>query len=221
MLVDYWLAGHLGKVWLRLRKSLRPEHGDLPALCESLAGGAILSARALYRVEDFAATIWLWASGTPMVCFLVGAVAAKALSGAIPFGVSAGVRSALLLLFGIAGAQMATALYRGGRVRLCLSKADRSAGALPLPPGSPGLPRRSDFWRALDGGDRRRDHPHCRTQGRARIAASDGRSAARVRAAGQDRRIARAPRRGNAHPVGQSIYREADEAVRYVPPGPA
>jgi hypothetical protein len=150
VLVDYWLAGHLGREWLRLRKSMRSDRGDLPALCESVARGAILPARTLSRVEDFAATIWLWTSGTPMVCFLVGAVAAKALSGgAIPFGIAAGVGSALLLLFAIAGAQIATALYRGGRVRLFLNKADGSAGALPLPPGSPGLPRRSDFWIAL------------------------------------------------------------------------
>jgi hypothetical protein len=150
VLVDYWLAAHLGRVWLRLRKSMRRERGDLPLLCASVARGATLSARTLYRVVDFAATIWLWASATPMICFLVGAVAVKALSGgAIPFGIVAGFGSALLLLFGIAAAQIATALYRGGRVRLYLSKADQSAGALPLPPGSPGLPQRSDFWTAL------------------------------------------------------------------------
>jgi hypothetical protein len=150
VLVDYWLAGHLGRVWLRLRKSMRPERGDLPALCASVAHGATLSARTLYRVEDFAVTIWVWACATPIVCLLVGAVAASALSGSrIPVGIVAGIGSALLLLFALAAAQIPTALYRGGRVRLYLSKADLSAGALPLPPGSPGLPRRSDFWTAL------------------------------------------------------------------------
>jgi hypothetical protein len=150
VLVDYWLAGHLGRLWLRLRKGMRSERGDLPGLCASVARGAMLPARTLSRVEDFAATIWLWTSVIPMVFFLVGAVAAKALSGgAIPFAIAAGFGSALLLLFGIAGAQIATAQYRGIRVRLYLSRADRSAGALPLPPGSPGLPRRSDFWIAL------------------------------------------------------------------------
>jgi hypothetical protein len=150
VLVDYWLAGHLGRLWLRLRKSMRPERRDLPGLCASLARGGALPARTLSRVEDFAATIWLWASLTPTICFIVGALAAKALSGgAIPFAIAAGFGSALLLLLGIAAAQVATARYRGNRVRLYLSRADRSAGALPLPPGSPGLPRRSDFWIAL------------------------------------------------------------------------
>jgi hypothetical protein len=150
VLVDYWLAGHLGRIWLRIRKSMRPEHGDLPALCASLARGAILSARTLSRVEDFAVTIWLWASGTLIVCFLAGVLVAKALSGAArSAGFVAGLLLPLPLLFGIAAAQVATAQYRGGRVRNYLRKADRLASALPLPPGSPGLPRRSDFWTAL------------------------------------------------------------------------
>jgi len=150
VLVDYWLAGHLGREWLQLRKGTRQERGDLPELCTSVARGAISPARTLWRVRDFAVMIWLRVSVTPMVFLLIGVVAMKVLSGgAIPFAIALGSASPLLFLFGIAAAQIATAQYRGKHVRLYLNRAGRSAGALPLPPGSPGLPRRSDFWIAL------------------------------------------------------------------------
>lgn len=150
MLVDYWLAGHLGRVWLRLRKDRRKEDGDLPGLCASVARGATLPARTLWRVQDFAGMIWLGVGVTPMVFLLVAGVAAKALSGgAIPFAIAVGSASPLVILFGIAAGQMITIRYRASQIRLYLLRADRAAGALPLPAGSPGLPRRSDFWTAL------------------------------------------------------------------------
>jgi uncharacterized membrane protein YhaH (DUF805 family) len=148
--VDYWLAGHLGRVWLRLRKDRRQEDGDLPGLCASVARGAILPARTLWRVQDFAVMIWLGVGVTPMVFLLAAGVAAKALSGgAIPFAIVVGVTSPLVIIFGIAAGQMVAIKYRANRVRLYLIRADRAAGALPLPAGSQGLPQRSDFWIAL------------------------------------------------------------------------
>ena len=149
MLVDYWLAAHLGRVWLRLRKGKRRDYGDLPGLCASVARGAVLPTWTLRRVQDFAGTMWLWVSVIPMVFLLVVGVALKALHGAIPFAVAIGLASPLLLIFGIAAAQVVTVTYRVNRVRLYLIRADRAAGALPMPPGSPGVPRRSDFWIAL------------------------------------------------------------------------
>lgn len=154
MLIDYWLAGHLGAAWLRLRKGLRTQSGDLPGLCSSVAHGATVSARTLWRVQDFAITAWLRFSQVVMASFLAIGLAigipVKLLSGgALPFAAVVSVTSVTVLASGIAAAQTVTILYRAIRVQLYLRKADRVAAFLPLPPGSPGLPRRSDFWAAL------------------------------------------------------------------------
>lgn len=117
-----WITGWRG-TWAGYGYGSGRARAQSAVICRSCARprGAMLPARTLSRVEDFAATIWLWASVTPMLCFLVGAVAAKALSGgAIPFAIAAGFGSPLLLLFGIAGAQIATAQYRALHVRLYL-----------------------------------------------------------------------------------------------------
>jgi len=43
-------------------------------------------------------------------------------------------------------AQMGLIRYRSNRIRFYLLKAGPQADDEPLPPGAPGLPRRSDFW---------------------------------------------------------------------------
>ena len=43
-------------------------------------------------------------------------------------------------------AQMGLIRYRSTRIRFYLLKAGPQADDEPLPPGAPGLPRRSDFW---------------------------------------------------------------------------
>jgi hypothetical protein len=49
-------------------------------------------------------------------------------------------------LAGVSMAQMGLIRYRSTRIRFYLLKAGPQADDEPLPPGTPGLPRWSDFW---------------------------------------------------------------------------
>jgi len=146
VLVDYWLAGYLGRAWLWLTRGSRRESGDLPGLCAAVARGKMLPARTLERVQNFAGMSWLRVSFAAVPGVVVGGEGGKALFGAagvVSFG------SVFALIAAIGGGQMVAAMMRGNGTRGYLRKADASAGAFPLPPGSPGLPQRTDFWVAL------------------------------------------------------------------------
>jgi hypothetical protein len=147
VLIDYWLAGHLGALWLRLPGGGRKESADLPGLCSSVARGASLPARALGRVQEFALGAWLRLCFAAVAVLLIVGIPAKVLSGgAIPYSAAVGFGTVLALVLGIAAAQIITIRYRSNRSALYLRKAGSAARLQPLPPGSPGLPRRSDFW---------------------------------------------------------------------------
>ena len=51
VIVEYWLAGYVGRVWLQLHKGLRSKFGDLPALCGLVAHGNSLAAGELWRAR--------------------------------------------------------------------------------------------------------------------------------------------------------------------------
>jgi hypothetical protein len=150
MLIDYWVAGHLGAVWLRLKPGRRKEPNDLPLLCLEVARGANVHARTLWRVQDFAVDVWQRLIYVAFAVLLIVGLPWKLLSGgAVPFAAAVSFGSILVLVIGIAGAQMITIGYRSNRNKLYLRKAGWEAPVQPLPPGSPGLPRRSDFWVAF------------------------------------------------------------------------
>lgn len=55
VLVEYWLAGVFGRVWLRLRPGLRPLVGDVPGMAALIARGGQIPAvdlAAVTRVPD-------------------------------------------------------------------------------------------------------------------------------------------------------------------------
>jgi hypothetical protein len=150
MLVEYWLAGYLGRAWLWLRRGLRSATGQLPGLCAAVAQGERLPAGTLWRVQDFAMTVWWGVGMAAMSTLVVGGLAADALfGGAVPLALVMSLGPGLISLFGIAAAQVAMIRYRSGRLQMYLRKAGAAAGWQPLPQGSPGLPRRSDFWLVL------------------------------------------------------------------------
>jgi len=144
MLMDYWLAGWLGRAWLWLRISSRAKNADMPDLCAAVARGETLSARRLCQVQDFAVGVWLRACIVPVVTFITAGVVAKILYGraGVPAALVESVGSVLILLMGIAGAETALLSYRSRQCRLFLSGSRWGS-----PRGR--LPRRSDFWLAL------------------------------------------------------------------------
>ena len=148
-MIDYWLAGYFGQAWLWLRKGLRPLLGDLTGLCQAVARAEPIPAGQLWRAQDFAVRVW-WRFGmVSVLAMLVIGVIAKAAAHGPVLDVAVGVAVTLLCFMTVAGAQVLMIRYRSDRTRLYMSKADAGAGEQPLPPGSPGLPRRSDFWLML------------------------------------------------------------------------
>jgi len=145
MLVEYWLAGCLGRAWLRLHKS--PEFGVLSGECARVARGSALAAEQLWRAQDFAVRVW-WRFGMAVFLLVFPVIGLGALLDPGPAGRDAGAG----LIFGlgcVTGAALAQAgliRYRSGRTRLYLIKSGPQGAGQPLPPGAPGLPRRADFW---------------------------------------------------------------------------
>lgn len=149
-MLDYWLAGRFGHVWLRLHKALRSTSGELPAECVLVAGGQRLSAERLYRVQSFAARVW-WRAG--MATFVVLVLAGFGLTALFPdrVGTDIGVGLVIGAVCGAATAmaQMGLLSFRAGQTRLHLLRAGSHPAPEPMPDGSLGLPRRWDFWLML------------------------------------------------------------------------
>jgi uncharacterized membrane protein YhaH (DUF805 family) len=149
MLVEFWLAGWFGRAWLHVHSSLRPKLGDLPGECGLVARGEQMPAGRLWRAQDFAVRVW-WRFAMAVLLLLLP-----------PAGVALGIMAQLRwhaaetavawLFYAIAAvvivalAQAGLIRYRSSQNRLWWTK-DKSSPEEPLPAGSDGLPRRSDFW---------------------------------------------------------------------------
>jgi hypothetical protein len=147
LMVDYWLAGRFGNVWLRLHKALRATLGELPGECALVASGEPLSARRLYQVQDFAARVW-WRAG--MAVFVLGGPVGIGLVALFPGRVGTDVGVSVLLAAGcFAGAsmlQMGLISFRAGQVKLYTQSSASQGADEPVPAGSLGLPSTWDFW---------------------------------------------------------------------------
>ncbi len=149
-MVDYWLASRFGRVWLRWHGSLRPLLGGLPGECARVARGEPLSAERLWRAQDFAVRVW-WRFGMVSLVPLIPVGLALSAWRHVPWA-AALLGWSFLGLVGLATAAMAQGgmiRYRSDRIRLYLLRADPEAAGEPLLSGSPGCPRRSDFWLML------------------------------------------------------------------------
>jgi hypothetical protein len=150
LMIDYWLAGRFGNVWLGLHKGLRSRIGTMPGECALVASGEQLSAQRLYEVQDFAMRVW-WRAG--MVALLLTAPIALGLTASIPGAAGTDIGTSVMAV----GACLATAAIlemgllsvRCGQSRLYLGKSAREASEEPLPAGSLGLPSKLDFWAML------------------------------------------------------------------------
>jgi len=146
-MLDYWLASRFGRAWLSLHKGLRPRLGDLPSECALVARGEPLPAGRLWRAQDFAVRVWARFGLVVFLPFLPVGIALSALRHVRGLAdVLVGSLLGMASLAGTAMAQGGMIRYRSDRTRLYLLRADQEATEKPLPRGSPGCPRRSDFW---------------------------------------------------------------------------
>lgn len=147
--MEYWLAALFGRVWLRLRPGLQPKLGELPAGAKAVARGSVLPAGRLLRVQDFAARIW---SRFAIVSILLIApvIAVVAVINPGPWGTRVAVDIGLVFvgMAAVAAAQTILLRYRSHRTDAFVLRNLADWDTTPLPVGSLGLPRRSDFWLA-------------------------------------------------------------------------
>ncbi|MBO0834792.1 MAG: hypothetical protein J2P28_04630 [Actinobacteria bacterium] len=150
VLIEFWLASWLGRVWLGMHASLRSALGDQPGECALVARGEQMPAGRLWRVQDFAVRVWFrFAMAVVLLLF--------------PFGFALGLSSqlhlhaaeaALTWLLYVMGCTIMASIamfglirYRSNQNQLRWTKGLSSEDE-PLPQGSDGLPRKSDFWLA-------------------------------------------------------------------------
>jgi len=147
MMVEYWVAGKLGQVWLHVHGSLRPEIGDLPGECARVARGEQLPAGRLWLAQDFAVRVW-WRFGMAMclLCFPFGFALGLFSSVHIVATALTAVFAVLVCCILISAAQGAMLRYRSDQNKLAWTVTGPSAEQEPLPQWSDGLPRKTDFW---------------------------------------------------------------------------
>jgi hypothetical protein len=147
VLLEYWLAGKFGRIWLILHKNLQRTLGDLPGECALVARGQQLTAERLRRAQGFAARAW-WRAGMIMILLIFPVIGIGALLRPGRFGtdIGAGLIFTLGCLAGISIAQMWLLSFRSGLTRKYLAQSGTGAADEPLPLGSGGLPTQWDFW---------------------------------------------------------------------------
>lgn len=150
MLVQFWIAGRAGRLWLAARPGLRPTHGEFPELCLQVSRGADLPAGRLFLAADFAVRVWFRFGA---VVLLAGAalITAVLVSSQSSPAVAAGVTLIAVTGFiaAFSTAMMGMIRYRADRVRLYLRLAEQAAADEVLPARAPGRPQPGDFWTVL------------------------------------------------------------------------
>jgi hypothetical protein len=121
----------------------------MPRECAQVARGHTLAAGRLWQAQDFAVRVWwrfgmalaVLASVTGVVISTLPSRAARDWGSIVPAVLICGAAASM--------GQMGMIRYRSARTRLYLVNADPRNADEPLPPGSPGLPGRYDFWLML------------------------------------------------------------------------
>ncbi len=146
MLVEYFLAGYFGRAWLAVSRRVRRRLAALPGWCGQVARGQDQPASQLGQVQEFAVRAW-WRFGLVAAVLLLPVIGAGAAirPGRIGTDVGVCIMVVLVAAMGVAGAEMAVIRFRAFRTSTYLLRYPAKGGQ-PLPPGSAGLPRQSDFW---------------------------------------------------------------------------
>jgi hypothetical protein len=145
MLVEYYLASRLGRVWLRLHPGLKVRIGDGPDLCLTAAKDRQIQPAQLWRAQEFAVRIW-WRAGMAAVMLTLPVIGLSAAVRPGPVGTDVGVGVILGLgcLAAVAMLQMLVIRLRADQTRRYLLR----GGSKPLDAYEGGYPTRFDFWAA-------------------------------------------------------------------------
>jgi hypothetical protein len=144
MLVEFFLAARLGRVWLRLHPAAKQDWGDGPDDCLMAAKDRDINPALLWRAQEFAVRVW-WrtAMASMLVSFaLVLAVAALLGRGSRVggwIGGSLGLLGVIVLM--AAMIQMMISRYRADQTARYLAK----GGTKPLDGYENGYPTAYDF----------------------------------------------------------------------------
>lgn len=146
-MIEYWVASCFGHWWLRVRASrgdLGSRKGTVIGWVGAASRGAPLTAGELRQAQNYASGVW-WGLGVLSAVLLLPVIGITAAIRPGPAGnnIAVGVMIGLGGVMAVALAQAGLINFRSGRTRDYLR---RGSPEEPLPPGSAGLPRRSDFW---------------------------------------------------------------------------
>jgi hypothetical protein len=143
LIVEYWLADYLGRIWLRVR-GYKTSQEDRSA-CRVVAHGGTMPAGRLWAVQAFAARTWFTAMVVSVILAIAVAFATQPLRTGIWSKVGDGLLLVLINLALISGAQMGMISYRRNQTSRYVLRSGPAAAAKPSE-APRGLPRRSDFW---------------------------------------------------------------------------
>lgn len=147
VLMDYWLAGQIGRLWLMARPGLRDRLEEMPAACLALANSEPVPASVTWRAQEFALRVWgRFALVVVVPGFVVIGIAAALHPGQTGTDAGASILAGLVCLMTVGLAQMGLLRYRADKTRRYLRAAGAEGGGKPLPPDSLGRPTRFDFW---------------------------------------------------------------------------
>jgi hypothetical protein len=142
MIVEYWLAGYIGRAWLRLRPGGSAVGSED---CRLVAHGGKLPAGKLWDAQHFAVRAWTVAAMACVALFCVVALAAEALPNGSVRNAAAYVVLALPGVAALAIGQIAMIAQRGRQTQRFVLRGGRRAA---MTVGEPrrGQPRARDFW---------------------------------------------------------------------------
>jgi hypothetical protein len=142
MLIDYYIAGRLGQLWLGMHPALKARIGDSPALCLKAARDRQIQPALLLRAQEFAKRVWWRAGMASLLLFLPALLVTALFPGRVGTDIGVGLGLAVLPLAGTAMAQMFILGLRASQTAKYLGQ----GGTEPLDGYQSGYSSRYDFW---------------------------------------------------------------------------
>jgi hypothetical protein len=144
MLVEFYLAAGLGRVWLRLHPALRRHLGSGPDACLMAAVNREIPPAVLWRAQEFAVRVW-WrtAMAALLVFFAIALIIATVFGRGSRTGdwLGASVTIVFVAVMAAAMVQMMISRYRADQTGRYIAR----GGTKPLDGYENGYPTRYDF----------------------------------------------------------------------------